>query len=75
MCILYAFTVVEPPDVELALKVTVADPLCAAVKNICPVPFVLTSGPCATLASIPSVITVASDILAAPSVALLATIT
>ena len=73
MCILNKFTVFEPPLVEDALTVTVDDPLCAAVKNICPDSFELTSGPCATLASIPSVITVNSEILAAPSVELFAT--
>ena len=51
--ILYALTVVDPPDVDATLncKLLSASDLNAAVKDNCEVVFVETKGPCDTEAS------------------------
>ena len=75
MCILNAFTVVLPPAVDAALRVTVFEPSCAAVNVNIGVDFDETKLACATKAWVPLVNTVASVISAVPSEAFLATMT
>ena len=63
------------PELDAALNVTVFDPSCAAVKVSCPVDLDDTAGPCVTKAFTPFVTTVASEIDAADSPELFATMT